>query len=127
LDIEVALTKIRELLRPGGVISFAEPNMLNPQIFLERKLRFLFPHVSPDETAFTRGQMERLLADAGFEETQVTPHSWLHPAVPASWIGAVQTIETFLERVPCVREIAGSLYVRARRPPSGADPDSREG
>lgn len=54
LDIEAALQKIHSLLKPGGFMSFAEPNMLNPQVFLERKLCFLsyFSYVSPDETAF---------------------------------------------------------------------------
>src|SRR5262249_61621606 len=55
LDIEPALAKMYQLLKPGGWLSFAEPNMLNPQVFLERKLAFIRPlfwNVSPDETAF---------------------------------------------------------------------------
>ncbi|MCP5054717.1 MAG: class I SAM-dependent methyltransferase, partial [bacterium] len=39
LELEQALPKIHEILKPGGVISFAEPNILNPQVFLERKFR----------------------------------------------------------------------------------------
>lgn len=127
LEIEVALKKIYELLKPGGVMSFAEPNMLNPQAFLLFKLRFLFPYVSPDETAFTRGQMKKLLAGSGFERTEITPCDWLHPAVPASWIRAVQRIGAFLEKTPVVREFSGSLYIRARRPLSNTNSESPAG
>lgn len=39
LDLEAALTKIYVLLKPGGIMSFAEPNMLNPQVFIMFKFR----------------------------------------------------------------------------------------
>lgn len=37
LDLDVSLARIFALLKPGGVMSFAEPNMLNPQILLQKK------------------------------------------------------------------------------------------
>ena len=37
LDIEASLGKMYSLLKTGGRISFAEPNMLNLQIFLQKK------------------------------------------------------------------------------------------
>jgi len=52
LDIGVALARIHALLTPGGAMCFAEPNMLNPQVCLERFCRRWFPYVSPQETAF---------------------------------------------------------------------------
>jgi len=115
LEIEAALAKIHELLKPGGIMTFAEPNMLNPQVFIERKLRFLFPNVSPDETAFTRSGISRLLRDAGFTEIRVIPHGWLHPALPRACMGIVSKLECLLEAIPVVREFAGSLCIRARR------------
>lgn len=61
LILNLALVKIFDLLKPGGRISFAEPNMLNPQIFLERKFRrlHLFWYISLDETAFVRWQLKK--------------------------------------------------------------------
>ena len=41
LDVPRALARIYELLRPGGHVAFAEPNMLNPQVFCERAFSFL--------------------------------------------------------------------------------------
>ncbi|MFH1046054.1 MAG: class I SAM-dependent methyltransferase [Candidatus Omnitrophota bacterium] len=118
LNLEKALKKMRELLKPGGVISFAEPNMLNPQVFLERKLRFMkiFSYVTPDETAFVRAKLARLLSNMGFVDVQIEPFGWLHPAIPTGLIDYVTKIERVLEKIPLMREFAGSLYIFARVP-----------
>ena len=118
LDIDGALTNIRRLLKPGGILSFAEPNLLNPQVYLERKFHYLpmFSYTSPDETAFVRWKFARLLAEHGFQDISLTPFDWLHPAVPRPLIGCVRGIGRLLERLPGVREFSGSLYIRARKP-----------
>jgi len=119
LDIEAALVKIYGLLKPGGRLSFAEPNMLNPLVFMERKLAFirtLFWYVSPDETAYVRWPLRVLLARAGFQELGLKPFDFLHPAVPRSLIGLVRRVGHRLERTPWLREFAGSLLICGRRP-----------
>lgn len=119
LALEPAFRRIFEILKPGGVISFAEPNMLNPQVLAERKLRFvrpLFSHVSPDETAFVRFTLRRRLERFGFREVTITPFDWLHPATPPRWIPRVRRLGRRLEAMPLLRELAGSLYIRAVRP-----------
>jgi 2-polyprenyl-3-methyl-5-hydroxy-6-metoxy-1,4-benzoquinol methylase len=116
LEIEPALSTIHDLLKPGGVMSLAEPNMLNPQVYLERHVRFLFPYVSPNETAFVRWRLQRLITKAGFECIEITPFDWLHPATPAPLIPLVSWIGRGLEKTPGLREFSGSLYIRARRP-----------
>lgn len=40
LDIKPALATIYKLLKPNGILSFAEPNMLNPQIAIQKNGRF---------------------------------------------------------------------------------------
>jgi 2-polyprenyl-3-methyl-5-hydroxy-6-metoxy-1,4-benzoquinol methylase len=121
LDIRPALAGIFRLLKPGGVMAFAEPNMLNPQIMIEKNIPWIKERMgdSPDETAFFRGQMRRLLQQAGFAQIEVTPRDWLHPAVPPKMIPAVQNIESLLDRTPLLREVGGSLYIRAARPAAG--------
>jgi SAM-dependent methyltransferase len=116
LELEKALQRIYELLKPGGVISFAEPNMLNPQVFAERKFRKLFPYVSPDETAFVRWTFKGTLQKASFTDIEITPFDWLHPSVPRSLIGLVSVMGRTLETIPFLREFSGSLYIRAIRP-----------
>lgn len=119
LDIETALIKIYSLLRPGGFMCFTEPNMLNPQVFIERKFRSLLPclwYVSPDETALVRWKFRDLLIKTGFEKIKIIPFDWLHPTTPRPLIRLVSNIGKLLENTPILREFAGSLYVQCRRP-----------
>lgn len=116
LELDTALLKIYELLKPGGIVSFAEPNMLNPQVFAERKFRALFPYVSPDETAFIRWKFRRALEKVGFTDVEIVPFDWLHPAVPPPLIGLVSLLGRAVENIPLLREFSGSLYIKAVRP-----------
>ena len=116
LKLNDALTRIFELLKPNGIMSFAEPNMLNPQVFAERKLRRFFPYVSQDETAFVRWRLQTSLQEIGFQDSEVEPFDWLHPSVPKQLIGLVSTLGGVIERVPLLREFSGSLHIKAIRP-----------
>ena len=123
LDLEDGLQKIHQLLKPGkGMLCFAEPNYLNPIVCIERVgarlpgVRRLFWKVSPDETAFVRGILKRTLARHGYRDILITPFDWLHPATPPWAIPFVTSLGKTLERLPLVREFAGSLWIRARRP-----------
>jgi SAM-dependent methyltransferase len=115
LEIEVALGQIYRVLRPGGTIRFTEPNMLNPQIAIQKNVPAVKQQIgdSPDETAFFRWPLRRRLEQAGFCEILITPFDFLHPKIPASWIPTVQMLGNLLENMPLVSEIAGSLYIRA--------------
>jgi 2-polyprenyl-3-methyl-5-hydroxy-6-metoxy-1,4-benzoquinol methylase len=114
LEEHRALAQMRLLLNPGGVMSFAEPNMLNPQVFLERHARQWFHYVSPDETAFVRWKLAHSLRSAGFVDIEITPFDWLHPRTWTPVIPLVETAGRALEHVPGVREFAGSLLITAR-------------
>jgi 2-polyprenyl-3-methyl-5-hydroxy-6-metoxy-1,4-benzoquinol methylase len=116
LDQEWVWAKVFNLLRPGGRLSFAEPNMLNPQIYCERHFRSFFPQVSQDETAFVRTHLKRDLERAGFVSVDIQPFDWLHPATPPHLIPTVSRVGKILEAVPLLREFAGSLRIWAARP-----------
>lgn len=116
LDLESAFLHIHKLLVPGGRFSFAEPNMLNPQVYAERTfLRSRLWYVSPDETAFVRWTLRRDLERIGFTDIRVTPFDWLHPAVPRSLVAPVTMVGRVLEALPVVREFAGSLQIRGTK------------
>ncbi len=116
LEVAEALSKIYALLKPGGILSFAEPNMLNPQIFAERKFRRFFPRISADETAFVRSPLKNVLLNTGFHDVSIVPFDWLHPAVPEKLIPAISATGRVLEKIPLVREFSGSLHLSAMRP-----------
>jgi 2-polyprenyl-3-methyl-5-hydroxy-6-metoxy-1,4-benzoquinol methylase len=122
LDIDSALGNIQRLLKPDGVMCFAEPNMLNPQIMIQKNIPWIKARLgdSPDETAFFRWQITRKLKAHGFETVNVYPFDWLHPSTPQTLISLVSRIGKTLEQLPLVREISGSLVIQARRPQQAA-------
>ena len=117
LEIEEALQQIHRVLRPNGSIAFTEPNMLNPQIAVQKNVPAIKKRLgdSPDETAFFRWPLRRLLERTGFRDVRVTPFDFLHPKVPETWIPFVQKFGRGIENTPLLREIAGSLYIRATK------------
>lgn len=118
LNLEPALAEMFRVLKPAGRCAFAEPNMMNPQIALQRNVPFLrrWAGESPEETAFFRGRLARRLRATGFVDVRVTPFDFLHPAVPASLIGIVDRVGRFVEHVPGLREISGSLLISGSKP-----------
>ena len=117
LDMEASFLEIRRVLKPGGVIAFCEPNMLNPQIMIQKNIPWIKKMMgdTPGETAFFKWGLRKFLAERGFGEISIAPFDFLHPWVPASWTDPVEKIGAAIEKVPGLREIAGSLQIYAKK------------
>lgn len=118
LEINEALNEVFRVLKPGGSMYFTEPNMMNPQIVLERNVPYIRKKMgnSPDETAFFRWSLKKKLRNIGYINVVVKPFDFLHPATPKPLINFIKKISNRLERIPLLREIAGSLSIIAQKP-----------
>jgi len=118
VNIEQALVEAFRVLKPGRSIAFAEPNMMNPQIALQKNIPSLKRKMgdSPDETAFFRWQVVNFLQRSGFKDIMVQPFDFLHPSIPQKMISTVKRLGEFIESVPLIKEFAGSLILSGRKP-----------
>jgi ubiquinone/menaquinone biosynthesis C-methylase UbiE len=117
LSLPQAAREIYRVLKPGGRMVFAEPNMLNPQIFIQKNIPFIKKWLgdSPDETAIIRWKFKKLLEKTGFIHVHITPYDFLHPVTPQFLIPVVDGIGRIVEKIPLLREIAGSVIIYAEK------------
>jgi ubiquinone/menaquinone biosynthesis C-methylase UbiE len=114
LDLGLVLPEIYRVLKPGGTAVFTEPNMLNPQIALQKNIPWLKRRLgdSPDETAFIQWQMRRQLIKYNFKGIVIKTFDFLHPATPAALIPILNNCCCLAESIPLLRAIAGSLLIK---------------
>lgn len=67
LEIDAALKEVQRVLKPGGSIYFTEPNMVHPQIALQKNIPWIKRRLgdSPDETAYFPGKKQSVISDVG--------------------------------------------------------------
>jgi hypothetical protein len=92
--------------------------MMNPQIFLEKNVRFIGKALqnTENETAFFRWGLAVALRASGFERIAVTPFDFLHPLVPSGAVRFFDGLGRMLENTPLLKEISGSLLIKAFKP-----------
>lgn len=115
LDVDKALREFYRVLKTGGFIAFTEPNMLNPQIAMERNIPAIKKAMgnSPDETAFFIWAIRKKLKAAGFTRIEIIPFDFLHPRIPKGLIKIMLPLTRLAEKIPFLKHISGSLYIKA--------------
>jgi 2-polyprenyl-3-methyl-5-hydroxy-6-metoxy-1,4-benzoquinol methylase len=117
LDVDAALKEIYRVLTPGGYIAFTEPNMMNPQIILQKNIPALKKALgdSPDESAFFIWSIRKKLKNIGFTGIDIIPFDFLHPKTPNGLIKIIIPFAYLAEKIPILRQISGSLYIKATK------------
>ncbi|MCK5416137.1 methyltransferase domain-containing protein [Candidatus Parcubacteria bacterium] len=117
VDYEKCLERSYNKLIVGGSIFFTEPNMMNPQIALQKNIPWLKKMMgdSPDEIAFFRWRLEKVLRKLGYKNIKVINFDFLHPIMPSLLVDILGVPLIFLEKIPIVKEISGSLLIYAEK------------
>lgn len=113
LEIEKAVREIYRVLKPGGRISFTEPNMLNPQIAIQKNVPWVKRKLgdSPDKTAFFRWPLRRLLEVTGYRKVRIDPFDFLHPKTPVPLVNRLNSVGRFLESVRAISQYVVSFFI----------------
>lgn len=111
------LAGMMRLLKDGGKIIFLEPNYFNPYVYLI----FSYPslrklaNLEPDEMTFSKKFITEKLARAGFANIQTDYKDFLIPGVPEFLIRPSIVIGDILEKIPMIKNISQSLFIRAEK------------
>lgn len=117
LEVDSALKEFSRILKPGGGFMFTEPNMMNPQVALIKNISALKRRAgdSPNETAFFRWEIAKKLRDHGFIDISIVPFDFMHPQIPESLLSIAGQLTSIIEKVPILKEIAGSMIIKCRK------------
>lgn len=116
-SLDEVLVSMRNLLNENGKIVFLEPNYLNPYIYLIFSYSWLRAkaRLEPDEMAFTRRFVIKKLQSAGYVDIEVDYIDFLLPGIPRFLVGPSIILGNILERIPFVKLLSQSLFIRAKR------------
>jgi dolichol-phosphate mannosyltransferase len=113
------LAALYPLLKPGGQLLFFEANLWNPQVLVKNAIPPIgrWAGQASCQIGMRRYRLLRETSREGFVEVEVIPYDILHPRTPPQLIPAVQSLAFVLEHISGLRDLCGTLYIWARRPP----------
>jgi SAM-dependent methyltransferase len=117
------LRTLYRLLKPGGQLLFFEANYWNPQVALKNAAPWLgrLGGHAACQIGLRRYRLMKLASHQGFTEIDVIPYDIIHPRTPRAFVHRLQSMAFVAEHAPVLRELCGTLYIRARKPGRGAD------
>ena len=115
IDLDTCLPEIARVLRNERRVAFVEPNMLNPACFITKRIGFVKTKLAEcqESTAFFSGQLKKVFEQYGFADIVTKPIEFVHPRTPPRLVPLSHKISSLLERMPIIKEVAGSLFISA--------------
>jgi 2-polyprenyl-3-methyl-5-hydroxy-6-metoxy-1,4-benzoquinol methylase/glycosyltransferase involved in cell wall biosynthesis len=110
------LQAIHRLLKPGGQILFFEANYWNPQAIVKSALPGRWTGQSSCHAALRKYELMRMASQQGFIDIDVIPYDIIHPLVLRFAIPALRSLAFVVEHAPLIKEMCGTLYIRAQKP-----------
>jgi SAM-dependent methyltransferase len=114
--LKTALVAIREMLNPGGKIIFIEPNIYNPYCAFIFNYARTWAKLEPDEMAFSRRYITKILQDAGYSGIHVRYGDFLIPGVPPQFIKPSIFLGDYLEKIWPLNRLSQSLFIIGEAP-----------
>jgi len=112
------LRQLYRLLKPGGQLLFFEANFWNPQVALKNAFPWIGRRMGNArcQIALRKYRFMKVASQQGFTEIDVIPYDIVHPRTPKVLVHRLQFLAFIAEHAPFVKELCGTLYIRARKP-----------
>lgn len=112
VETNIVIPEMRRVLKIDGKFIAIVPNILNPIHYSRAKRLFNETSHSVD---FNRWQWKKLLTKYNFTDIRIYPVEFTSPYVPESLAKFSIKISSLLEKIPIIREFAGSLLIIAQK------------
>jgi SAM-dependent methyltransferase len=117
-NLDASLEALRKLLKEDGKVIFTEPNIYNPYCFLIFRTTPFFrrmANLEPDEMAFSKAYITRMLEKHAFSGISVEYRDFLLPNTPSFLIDPVIALGSVLEKTPVIKCISQSIFISAKK------------
>jgi 2-polyprenyl-3-methyl-5-hydroxy-6-metoxy-1,4-benzoquinol methylase len=118
INLDNSLEALRNLLKDNGKIIFIEPNIYNPYCFIIFRTTPFFRKIAnlePDEMAFSRKYITRMLKKHVYTEIKVEYKDFLLPNTPTFLINPTIALGSVLEKIPIVNYLSQSIFISAKK------------
>jgi ubiquinone/menaquinone biosynthesis C-methylase UbiE len=117
LALSQAIKEIERILKPGGLLFFYEPNILNPVVYLIKSNKYLkrMAQDSEDEWAINPLTVKNYFPK--FEAINLLTSEFIVPVgfIPYKWILKIDELTKYFRYIPIVSYLGGSVQIFARK------------
>lgn len=117
-NMDNSITALKNLLKGNGKILFIEPNIYNPYCFVIFRTTTFFRRIAklePDEMAFSKRYITRMLKKHAYSKIEVEYKDFLLPNTPVFLINITILLGAVLEKIPVMKYLTQSIFISAKK------------